>query len=555
MPVVIKQGVRIMSYISNPASPDRSRKWLRFIFPALVIVLSGGVFAFAIIGTRLHLDTDETMGMYFAMLWLSLPIGILLLGVWWVFFSGIRWRYRFGVLVLLLPIGPALWFSTVRSVELTTVGGLMLPVLHFAWEPTTLQQFDDYQKQAKSDGLPPVNLTIGPDDFPRFRGVKADGIIAHLKLQTDWAKYPPQELWRHPVVGGYSGVAVAGNVVVTMEQRGHQEVVVCYDRATGRQRWNFAYDAYHKDVMGDGPRSTPTIHDGLIFTLGATGYLMCFDGEGKQKWATNILRDCRAKNIQWGLTGSPLIVNDLVVAHAGIDPDNRFDAALVAYEYKTGVKRWARGNRRAGYSSPQLAKLGGMWQILLFDGEALAGIDPLDGRELWMFPWATDMQQNMSQPVVIGDDRVFISSEVKNGCALLRVTAPRKDAKDWSVTPVWRKEKKLAARFSNPVTDGTHIFGLHNVRGFLMCLDAKDGSVKWEGEEYGPGQMLLVDDVLLIVSDQGEVSLVQTDSAAANVLARYRAFAGKTWNTPAIAGDHLFIRNQFEIACFKLPRR
>jgi outer membrane protein assembly factor BamB len=258
--------------------------------------------------------------------------------------------------------------------------------------------------------------------------------------------------------------------------------------------------------------------------------------------------------LQWGLTGSPLIVNDLVVVHAGIDPEKPIDAALVAYDFKTGRERWAHGKRKAGYASPQLATLAGMPQILMFDGEALAGIDPSDGRELWMYPWPTKFQQNCSQPVVLGTDRVFISSEAENGCAMLRIEAPSTGGGAWSVKPAW-ENKKLGARFSNPVSDGTHLFGLHNIRGFLKCLDVKTGKLAWSGEDYEPGQMLLIDDVILLMDGNGEMALLQIDAAEPKVLAKYRVFDAKTWNTPAIAGDQLFVRNQFEIACFQLPRR
>jgi outer membrane protein assembly factor BamB len=384
------------------------------------------------------------------------------------------------------------------------------------------------------------------------------GVVTHIKLDTDWVRNPPKVLWRRPCVEGYSGLAVAGNVVLTMEQRGGEEAVVCYDRATGRQIWAYPYDAFHKDQMGNGPRATPTIHDGLIFTLGATGELVCLNAKKELQWSHNILRDADAKKIQWGMTGSPLIVNDLVIAHAGVDPDisptQRPGTALIAYDYKIGEKRWAVANRKAGYSSPQLVTLAKVQQILLFDGEALGGFDPKTGKQLWMTPWITKMDMNMIQPVIIGDDQVFISSELDNGCALLQIKPSSNSDDPWTVETVW-KTKSLAARFANPVYDGKNIYGLQFLNGVLRCVDVKDGSLRWSGERYGPGQMLLVNDVLLIVSDKGEVSLLATDTAEPKVLARFAALDEKTWNTPTLAGDQLFIRNQKEIVCLKLPRK
>src|SRR5262249_52477475 len=308
--------------------------------------------------------------------------------------------------------------------------------------------------------------------------------------------------------------------------------------------------------MGDGPRSTPTIHNNYIFSIGATGELVCLNVNGKKQWGKNILSVAQAKNIKWGLTGSPLIVDDLVVAHAGIDPDAPADSSLIAFEQTTGEIRWQKGNRKAAYSSPQLAVLDNTPQILLFDGEGLVSYDKA-GKELWQHPWVTDYEMNSIQPVIVGKDRVFISSELSNGCAMLRVKAPDNDNPAWGVTKVWQC-KNLAARYANPVTDGKSIFGLHNLQGVLTCLDVETGSIKWKGNREGPGQMLLADGVLLVVNgDTGDVALFETDSSECHQLARYRVFEkrDKTWNTPAMAGDQLFARNQAEIACLKLPRR
>src|SRR5262249_28981939 len=156
----------------------------------------------------------------------------------------------------------------------------------------------------------------------------------------------------------------------------------------------------------------------------------------------------------------------------------------------------------------------------MFDAGGLSGYEPRTGQELWHYPWETVYDMNMIQPLVVGYDRVFISSELENGGAMLRVKPPGTDASPWSVETVW-KNKKLAARFANPVTDGKHIFGLHNVEGILTCLDAETGTRKWAGDRYGCGQMLLAGDGLLVVSDKGVISLVATHPTQFNELARY----------------------------------
>jgi outer membrane protein assembly factor BamB len=532
--------------------------WRTFRFPLIVVVIFVCIFAIPWVCFAFELEFEGSMPIFMMTQWHAPALAVLLIGVWWLFFSGFRWTMRLAVVALAVLAATGFYFS-VREVELTKGRVGLVPRLHFIWESSANERLAAYleQQPRKDDDLPPIDAKVGPEDFPRFRGPKLDGVITFAKLETDWAKHPPKLLWKHPSPGGYSGVAVAGNIAVTLEQRDAGETVACYDRATGRQRWAHAYGASYEDAlkMGNGPRSMPTIHDGHIFSIGATGELLCLTAEGKKQWSTNILSDARAKNIKWGLTGSPLIVEDLVVANAGIDEQAPADSALIAYAQADGKIRWRTGSRKAGYSSPQLATLAGIPQILLFDGPGLVSYDPRTGKELWQFSWVTDWEMNSIQPVVVGSDRVFISSEVKNGCAMLRVKAPDNDKASWTVETVWQN-KNLAARYANPVTDGKNIFGLHNLQGVLTCLDVETGKVKWKGDREGPGQMLLADGALLVVNgDTGEVALFETNSLQCNELARYRVFNDKTWNTPALAGDQLFLRNQAEIACLRLPRR
>jgi len=549
-----------MPYVQTPEPVPRSFL-KRILFPLSVVIVFGSIFASPWISHAFEYDTDEAIP-FLMFSQLALPIGVILLTIWWLFFSGLSWAVRLGVFFVLLIAGAAGSFFSIRKTEMTSHAYGIMPRFHFVWEPEAEELHKKHLEQEvakKADDLKPIDATVGKEDFANFRGPNFDGKINHLRLETDWTAHPPKVLWKQPCPGGYSGVAVAGNIAVTMQQRGEQEVVVCYDRETGRERWAHAYDAFHKDVMGHGPRTTPTIHDGHIYTLGARGHLHCLTVEGKPVWSINIIEDCRAKAPpEWGLSGSPLIVGDLVVVNAGTNSLDKADAAMVAYRQKDKKRMWSVGNRPAGYSSPQLASLGGMQQVLLFDGAALAGYDPKTGKEMWTVPWVTKMDMNMMQPIVLPENRIFISSELDNGCAMLKINPPaKKGDATWTVETLW-KNKNLAARFANPVSDGKHIYGLQYLAGELRCLDVESGSLVWRGERQGPGQMLLVGDVLLVVNgNDGVVTLFATGTSEPKELTRHQVWEknDKTWNTPAIAGDQLFIRNQKEIVCLKLPTK
>src|SRR5207253_303939 len=156
---------------------------------------------------------------------------------------------------------------------------------------------------------------------------------------------------------------------------------------------------------GDGPRATPAIADGDVYSLGATGELVCLDGKtGALHWKVNILEDNGAANLEWGMAGSPLVLGERLIVTPGVNEQNNVKKAVAAYDRKTGSKLWAAGEHKAGYSSPQRAELLGVEQVLVFDADGLAGIDPADGRELWRFPWKSAMDMNIAQPVVIAPD-------------------------------------------------------------------------------------------------------------------------------------------------------
>jgi len=543
-----------MTYVQNPQPPEVQPLWRWLLFPVVAALFFSGLYLLPQIINAMGVDTSMMMNVLMPTVF-AFPAGVLVLSIWWFCFSGIRWGVRLGLPMVVMSAGSVAMILSIRSFELSSQEVGLRPIFHFTWNPSAEDKLSEHLQTtaAKATKLPPIDATVGADDFASYRGAAFDGVIANFQIATDWTKSPPRELWRAPCPGGYGGIAVAGNIAITLQQRGDNEVVVCYDRATGVQRWEFAYDAFWKDVMGNGPRSTPTIHDGRVYTTGATGMLVCLDVHGNKLWSINILEDNRATNIKWGMTGSPLIVDDVVIVNSGVDPSNNAGMALTAYDQTTGKKKWALSHHLAGYSSPRLATLDGVKQILMFHGDALVGHDLKTGVELWTIPWVTPWEMNSIQPVVVGNDQVFISSEASVGCALFRINRGKNDR--WETTKVW-SHNKIGARFANPVTDGKDLYCLHHTMGLLMCLDVKDGAIKWKGPRLGPGQLLLVGDTLLATNgDDGSLNLFATNTGECKELATLPLLREKTWNTPALAGDQLFVRNQYEIVCLKLSKR
>jgi outer membrane protein assembly factor BamB len=534
---------------SAPVAARKPRRLWRFIFPAFLVLVIVAAFLIAPVGAKLGVEAETLMNVM-SIGFMAIPISLILLLVWFVAFSGFRWYTRVaGLLFLAILVGA--YLACVRKVEFS---GEMQPIsITFRWEPNEEDELEKFlsQRPKKDDSLN-VDLSIDPvKDFPRYRGFNADGVVMLRNLDTNWSAHPPKTRWMHPCGGGYSGFAVAGDAAVTLEQRREDEAVVCYDRKTGDELWEYKYeDRFRRSepMGGDGPRATPTIDGGDVFSVGANGHFVCLDGKnGKKRWSVNILEDNGAKNIEWAMSGSPLVVGNLVIVNPGIDPTDNVSKALVAYDRSTGKSVWQSGEYAAGYSSPQLATVAGVEQVLLFDTGGLAGFEPKSGKELWRHPWTTYMGMNIIQPVVIGGDRVFIGSE-PTGCALLHV---QRSGDGFKVEQVWMN-RKLVMKFSNPIAVNGFIYGMSY--GTLVCIDAETGKTRWEGAEYGAGQLLLAGDVFVVTEEKkGEVALVAAKPDKFDELARIEVLKGKTWNTPALAGNELYFRNHKQMTCLVLP--
>jgi outer membrane protein assembly factor BamB len=354
-------------------------------------------------------------------------------------------------------------------------------------------------------------------------------------------------VWRQPIGKGWSGFAVARGLAVTQEQREERESVVAYDLASGALRWSHRGGRGFESAMaGDGPRATPVIEGDRVYTLGVNGVLTALElGSGRVLFERDVLAENGAGRPDHGVAASPLLVDGLVVVAAG-GPGGR---SLVAYDARTGERRWSGGDDPAAYSSPTPATLAGVPQILLLTRESLTGHDRRTGAVLWRDPWP-ERTEKVSQPVVLDGDRVFASMGYGIGGRLLRVS--RSEGGAWSAEVAWRT-RNLKAKFTQVVFHRGFLYGLDE--GVLVCLDPQDGERRWKSGRYGHGQVLLVDDLLLVQAEDGEVVMVDPSPDGLVELGRFQAVEGRAWATPALAGDLLVVRGDVEAACYRLPRK
>jgi outer membrane protein assembly factor BamB len=408
-----------------------------------------------------------------------------------------------------------------------------------------------------------------PHDYPRFLGNGYWAEVPGIQLETDWKAHPPEEVWRHEIGGGWSGIAVVGNYLVTQEQRGDDELVSCYRVDNGEPVWahgvptRFDPADFQGALGGIGPRSTPTIHDGKILTQGGTGIVNCLDARtGDVIWSHDTLAETGADVLVWGKSGSPLVVDDLVIVNVGAPNDEaaraNYNSSLVAYDLQTGKLRWAAGNRQASYASPLVATLAGERQIVMVNEKYITAHRVDDGAVLWEYPWANEGDSNATttQPIPLDGDRIFMSKGYGIGSSLLKVT---KDAAGkFEVEPLWDPPIKrvMKTKFANAVMRDGYVYGLDEA--LLSCVDVATGEVKWKKRRtpaFGHGQIILIGDMILVLSETGEVALVEATPEKYREVAQIQALdsGDTTWNTPTFAEPYLLVRNAREIACYRLP--
>jgi outer membrane protein assembly factor BamB len=383
-----------------------------------------------------------------------------------------------------------------------------------------------------------------PAEWPGFRGAARDGLVYGVRIATDWAQSPPVELWRRPIGPGWSSFAIQGDRLYTQEQRGDDEIVACYKVSTGEPVWQHRDAArFWEAVGGPGPRGTPTLSDGRVYSLGATGIVNALDAAtGAVLWSHNAADDTGATDPGWGFTSSPLVVNGLVVVAAS--------GRLVAYDASTGQRRWLGPTGGGGYSSPHLITSDGVPQVVLMRGARTTSVSPADGTLLWEYGWQPGA--SIVQPALAGNGDLLIAAADTMGGAGMRRLAIAHKPDGWSIEERWTSTG-LKPYYNDFVVHEGHAYGFDG--SILACIDLANGSRKWKGGRYGHGQLVLLpdQDLLLVVSEEGELALVNATPDQFTEVGRFKAIEGKTWNHPAMVRDILLVRNGEEMAAFRLP--
>lgn len=585
----------------QPAASDKQSTRARLWFPTLMVVLFWSAFGAVSIMDVPMFTRFMTRAGGGALLLLSTLI-------WWIFvYRRLGWRARllcvaaavaagaitalicgqniklFPLLLMAVPIvltswvawQHLAWYSTDRMRLIGTLLAVSLPWIPFLflrmngltggveiqlewrWNPSAEDLFLAEHPKRVVAPQPKIVASAAmkieqPDDWSGFRGPNRDGVVHGSHIDTDWSSNPPKALWRQRAGPSWSSMVVIGERLITQEQRGESEVVVCLDAATGKEVWVHADPVRHWDgESGVGPRATPAYANGRVVALGGEGTLNCLDiANGAVLWTRDIKADSGGTTPIWGFSSSPLISGGLVVIFAGAEGKGD-KKNLLAYNLETGAPVWSVPDGQMAYASPQPAVLLGVPQVLTFTDRGLMSVDPANGKTLWEFPNENKKAWRAIQPHPLNGNSVMLSSESDFGTLLLDVT--HTDG-TWTAKERWHTRNLKASYNDYAILDG-YVYGFDG--GIFCCIDANTGDRKWKGGHYDHGQMLLLADqaLILVLTEHGEVVLLSATPEKFNELGKFEAIEGKTWNHPAFARGRLYVRNAVEMACYALPEK
>jgi outer membrane protein assembly factor BamB len=427
-------------------------------------------------------------------------------------------------------------------------------------------------------------LSASADDWPQWRGPQRDGVWRETGI-VDALPAVPTYRWRTPIGGGFAGPAVAeGSVFVFDRILGKSqgdpvnawnvadpveggERVLCLEQATGKILWQHQYPCRYQISYPSGPRATPTLSDGRVYTVGAMGDLFCLDASsGNVLWAKNYVRDFGTKINPWGMASAPLLDGERVILLVG----GADGACVVALDRISGKEIWRSLDAEdPGYSSPILIETGGTRQLIVWNSLGVYSLDPATGKVYWSHPYETKMAHSVSTPAYDAQRRLLFVSSFFQGPRMLQLAADRPDAtllwRGYSESELPQNTDKIHCLISTPAFFGKHLFGVDSY-GMLRCLELTQGDRIWEtleatGEARWANAFLIRhQDRFFLFNEHGELILARLSASGYGEISRTKILEPTltmqrrqvVWSHPAFAGRCVFARNDQEIVCVDL---
>jgi outer membrane protein assembly factor BamB len=394
-----------------------------------------------------------------------------------------------------------------------------------------------------------LTATVGAGDWPQLLGPARDGHSAEKGLRDSWPREGPAVVWSREVGEGYASPVIAGGKLFLFHRMAGDEVLECLDAATGKPVWKYGCSCEYSDRYGkgNGPRATPVVAGDHVFTLGASGILTCVDRvKGTKVWQRPLQEDYTCRPTFFGFGTSPIVEGDLVVVNVGAK-----GAGIVAFDRCTGKEMWKATDHETSYASPVAATFAGVRHLLFFTREGLVSLDPASGAVRFSKRWRSRIQAsvNAATPVVRGDE-IFLTASYDTGAILLR------GGKD-NLEEIWKSNDALLAHFSTPVLVGDYLYGFDGRQeegARMRCIEWKTGKVRWTANGYGCGSVIAADGKLIVMSEDGDLVLLEPTPEAAREKASARLLTGPVRAHLALSDGRLYCRDRSKLVCWDLRK-
>lgn len=395
---------------------------------------------------------------------------------------------------------------------------------------------------------------LNAEDWPQFLGPQRNGVSAETGLLRDFPAAGPKELWRKPLGVGMSSIAVSEGLAVTLFQDSSSQYVAAFETKSGTQKWKTAVAPTFENAMGNGPRATPTIADGMVHVFTGEGILAQLQlADGKLIRTVNVPQSLGGRPAEYGVACSPLVSDGLVIVQAGC-----LRAATAAWNISSGELAWTAGAGNAGYSSPLLTTLAGIPQLVVFNAGGAAGLNPKSGEMLWNFPFPTEYDCNIATPVQLSRDTLLISAGENHGSVILQISAAGAGVAVKSVWSSLGTDSQLRAEWQTPVIHDGCLYALDNQGSAgpitnLVCIRIADQKTLWKKNRFGKSNMILADGHLWITTMKGELILAAADPTEYREIARCTLIE-TTRQAPVISDGRLFLRDDKELICLDVKQ-
>jgi outer membrane protein assembly factor BamB len=395
----------------------------------------------------------------------------------------------------------------------------------------------------------PAVLAQEPPNWSQWGGPDRDFHAPTADLGADWSVDGPRQLWRRKLGDGYSAVLFHGNRLYTMYGHADHEVVVCLDAASGETIWEYRYRPPPYEGLpqyGVGPRSTPLVAGELLFAVGLTGRMHALRlADGAPQWSRDLWgAELDGNLLDHGYASSPVAHRDMVIVPVG-----GASASLVAFDQATGAVRWRGLSFRNSYSSPRILEIAGEVQMVVFMAEELISVDPDDGALLWSYPHGNQWGHNISMPVVVDDDTLFLSSP-QAGARGLRLV---RDGEETRVEEIW-STRRIQLYHATSVRDGDWVYGSTGVTSpaFMTAVNVRTGEVAWRERGFAKANCVMADGKLVILDEDGVLYLATATPEELVVHARTQLLDRVSWTVPTLVSRTLYVRDRSEILALDL---